>query len=660
MPTQGKPRHAKLPIASLSRNALNGAMPSQGTTCQGKARHARQSKGNASQGNACQGHAQRKASQGMPNARQAKACPTQGKPKPTQAKAMHAKAMPNARQGKPKATQAKATHAKAKPRPCRAKLPIASLSRNSLIGAMPLPRPRHAKARHANATQSKAMPTQGMPRRRHDMARQGKAKARPRQGKPKPRQAKANARQGKPNAWQGKHVKIQSVGWVASPSFGGKLNGKGGGGTNRSDAGLNLGGSWQQGHCATYNTPVKLNEVFFPRRFSPSPSRSVGGATLTLRGSRRSASLRLTDGPNGEPTRPMPGARRCLGTPRRRVLPTTIASTASPRAYQQPGLWPPPQSASVNAPSRSADRLVTVPHPTGAHRRPPHPLPSRQFQALFDSLFKVLFIFPSRYLFAIGLSPVFSLGQNLPPDWGCIPKQPDSPTAPRGATGVRAKRGLSPSPAPPSGGLGPGPPPRTLLRTTIRTPWAPDSQAGLFPVRSPRAGAQQFFRALDARRTAHDGHRGFPTPRFGGGVRRRGLGIYANRAARRTGGHHPPPRNPEGVDGGATTCDARGGACPRPNGFGRNLRSKTRWFTGFCNSHQVSHFATFFIDARAEISVAESRFDIFEDDDAARAHRFRGDGDALSRSSSLAQFAPVFVCTPGRGRPRERSATPPR
>lgn len=48
--------------------------------------------------------------------------------------------------------------------------------------------------------------------------------------------------------------------------------------------------------------------------------------------------------------------------------------------------------------------------------------------------------------------------------------------------------------------------------------------------------------------------------------------------------------------------------CPRPNGFGRNLRSKTRWFAGFCNSHQVSHFATFFIDARAEISVAESRF----------------------------------------------------
>ena len=33
----------------------------------------------------------------------------------------------------------------------------------------------------------------------------------------------------------------------------------------------------------------------------------------------------------------------------------------------------------------------------------------------FHSLFKVLFIFPSRYLFAIGLSPVFSFGWNLPP-----------------------------------------------------------------------------------------------------------------------------------------------------------------------------------------------------------------------------------------------------
>ena len=45
--------------------------------------------------------------------------------------------------------------------------------------------------------------------------------------------------------------------------------------------------------------------------------------------------------------------------------------------------------------------------------------------------------------------------------------------------------GLSPSPAPLSRGLGPGPPLRTLLQTTIRTSRTLDSQAGLFPVRSP-------------------------------------------------------------------------------------------------------------------------------------------------------------------------------
>jgi hypothetical protein len=131
----------------------------------------------------------------------------------------------------------------------------------------------------------------------------------------------------------------------------------------------------------------------------------------------------------------------------RRALPSTIDSTASPQTFQQPGLWPPHQSASVHDPSRSVDRLSPF------HIRPrriagPHPLPSRQFQALFDSLFKVLFIFPSRYLFAIGLTPVFSLGRNLPPYWGCIPKQPDSQTAPRGATGSGHDGALTLSGAP--------------------------------------------------------------------------------------------------------------------------------------------------------------------------------------------------------------------
>lgn len=90
--------------------------------------------------------------------------------------------------------------------------------------------------------------------------------------------------------------------------------------------------------------------------------------------------------------------------------------------------------------------------------------------------------------------------------------------------------------------------------------------------------------------------------------------IWAGRTPTRTGGQCPASyrARSKGAGEGATRCLTPRQACPRPEGFGRNLRSKTRWFTGFCNSHQVSHFATFFIDARAEISVAESRFDFQE------------------------------------------------
>ena len=71
---------------------------------------------------------------------------------------------------------------------------------------------------------------------------------------------------------------------------------------------------------------------------------------------------------------------------------------------------------------------------------------SRRFQALFNSLFKVLCIFPSRYLFAIGLSPVFSFRWNLPPTSSCNPKQPDSAKTHRAAA-IRHGTGISPSPS---------------------------------------------------------------------------------------------------------------------------------------------------------------------------------------------------------------------
>ena len=86
-------------------------------------------------------------------------------------------------------------------------------------------------------------------------------------------------------------------------------------------------------------------------------------------------------------------------------------------------------------------------------------------------------------------------------------------------------------------------------------------------------------------------------------------------------------------------------ACPQPNGFRRNLRSKTRWFTGFCNSHQVSHFATFFIDARAKISVVESHFIIQVSHIHPPEIRFQvSDEGAPNNSNFLGAFsAGVFV-----------------
>ncbi len=101
-----------------------------------------------------------------------------------------------------------------------------------------------------------------------------------------------------------------------------------------------------------------------------------------------------------------------------------------------------------------------------------------------------------------------------------------------------------------------------------------------------------------------------------------GSSIWANRIAVHTGrpvsAAHSPHRHYH--EGGGLQCVTPRQTCPRPKGLGRNLRSKTRWFTGFCNSHQVSHFATFFIDARAEISVAGSHFRFVSTLDPQRPH----------------------------------------
>ena len=62
----------------------------------------------------------------------------------------------------------------------------------------------------------------------------------------------------------------------------------------------------------------------------------------------------------------------------------------------------------------------------------------------FNSLFKVLFTFPSRYLFAIGLESIFSFRRKLPPILRSTSKERDSMKAYRTA-GASDETGFSPS-----------------------------------------------------------------------------------------------------------------------------------------------------------------------------------------------------------------------
>ena len=118
-----------------------------------------------------------------------------------------------------------------------------------------------------------------------------------------------------------------------------------------------------------------------------------------------------------------------------------------------------------------------------------YPFASKRFHVLLNSLFKVLFNFPSRYLSAIGLVSVFSLRWSLPPTLGCILKQPDSKEAQR--CDDRGRRGLTPA-------LGEAPirRTRTPVEHTRGSPKHHSSRslrdwgfgAGLIPLHSPLLG----------------------------------------------------------------------------------------------------------------------------------------------------------------------------
>ncbi|KAL2230982.1 UNVERIFIED_CONTAM: Protein TAR1 [Sesamum indicum] len=344
------------------------------------------------------------------------------------------------------------------------------------------------------------------------------------------------------------------------------------------------------------------------------------------------------DGSNGEPA----GQRRerAVAEARRgRALSATIGATAFRGHIDCPGFgrrlnprWSAPRADRRTGSRRSTSDRGASPAPI---RFPPDNF--KHSLTLFSKSFSS---FP-RGTCSLSVSrPYLALDGIYRPIGAAFPKQPDSPTAPRGAAGSGHDGALTLSGAPFQG---------TWARSAAEdaspdynsdseaarfSSWAvPGSLAvtrGILRVIPPGpgvavGGAGAFGSNVMPERTTPE--RGTTArelsvqPPLVVTSRRRGIAFGPTRARVRTGGQCPPPTRRAG---GATRCVTPQADVPWPNGFGRNLRSKTRWFTGFCNSHQVSHFATFFIDARAEISVAESRFDIRETSPPPRAPRGRG------------------------------------
>ena len=112
-------------------------------------------------------------------------------------------------------------------------------------------------------------------------------------------------------------------------------------------------------------------------------------------------------------------------------------------------------------------------------------LPFQQFHVLFNPLFKVLFIFRSLYLCAIGLWPIFSFRRDIPPILSSIPKLLDSSKELH--TGLASVHtGLSPSMALRSRRLG-----RRRTRSflyKLQLGPRPDFKFELLPLHSPLLG----------------------------------------------------------------------------------------------------------------------------------------------------------------------------
>ena len=191
--------------------------------------------------------------------------------------------------------------------------------------------------------------------------------------------------------------------------------------------------------------------------------------------------------------------RRCKAHGRSREPPSPPTLPSRPRAGRgapsrrkcaRRGPSPTGAGCHEDIPTHRNGRPLAELNPPGGLRGP-HPFTSQRFHALLNSLFKVLFNFPLRYLSTIGLVPVFSLRWSLPPTLGCIHKQPDSEkTEPRrdgGRYRPHTIHGLSLD----QKDSGPRTTPGEAVFYTPHFPRLPDRRgfsAGLFPLRSPLLG----------------------------------------------------------------------------------------------------------------------------------------------------------------------------
>ncbi|TXG46551.1 hypothetical protein EZV62_024284 [Acer yangbiense] len=191
------------------------------------------------------------------------------------------------------------------------------------------------------------------------------------------------------------------------------------------------------------------------------------------------------DGPNGElagrcqeraGARGTPYGARCQPRSRRRRLHRHIAWAWATAAIR---IGPRPESIGGPACDRSTSDRGASPAPI---RFPPDNF--KHSLTLFSKSFSS---FPRGTCLLSVSRPYLALDGIYRPIWAAFPNNPTRRQRLVMRQGPGAT-GLSPSPAPLSRGLGPGPPLRTLLQTTIRTSRTLDSQAGLFPVRSPLLG----------------------------------------------------------------------------------------------------------------------------------------------------------------------------